>query len=179
MLLQVQVAAGADQQGPPTAGHVRRPSFPAAPTSPRLSQVRRVSAPPPAAKTDPWRKETAWCWSGCLVYLLFMASWVFYFYVRIRYTLTGGVFPYAVTILVFEFISCSSMVVHGLSLLRQRVPRKLDPSSPLPPREYIIRVSRHTPCHIRIYANFCPVPHAAALSNGGHALQKSSHHQGG
>ena len=70
-----------------------------------------------------------------------MAAWVFYVYVRIRYTLTGGIFPYAITILVFEFISSSSMVVHGLSLLRRRVPRKIDPASPPPPREYIIRVS--------------------------------------
>ena len=104
-----------------------------------------MSAPPPAARDDPWRKETAWCLSGCAVYLAFMAAWVFYFYVRIRHTLTGGVFPYAVTILVFEFISCSSMVVHGLSLLRRRVPRKLEPGSPLPPREYIIRVGPSCP----------------------------------
>lgn len=103
-------------------------------------QVRRVSAPPPARKDDPWRKETAWSISGCIVYLLFLAAWAFYFYVRIRYTLTGGLFPYAVVILVFEFISASSMVVHGLSLLRRRVPRKIDPASPPPPREYIIRV---------------------------------------
>lgn len=44
--------------------------------------------------------------------------------VRIRYTLHGGLLPYAIAVLVFEFISSSSMVVHGLSLLRRRIPRK-------------------------------------------------------
>ena len=79
-----------------------------------------MSAPPPAPKSDPWRKETAWNYSGCSVYLLFLCAYVFYYYVRIRYTLHGGLLAYAIVILVFEFISSSSMVVHGLSLLRRR-----------------------------------------------------------
>ena len=79
-----------------------------------------MSAPPPAPKSDPWRKETAWNYSGCSVYLLFLCAYVFYYYVRIRYTLHGGLLAYAVVILIFEFISSSSMVVHGLSLLRRR-----------------------------------------------------------
>lgn len=42
LMLQVSVAAGAAEQGgiPAGTGHARRPSFPAAPTSPRLSQVQ-------------------------------------------------------------------------------------------------------------------------------------------
>ena len=79
-----------------------------------------MSAPPPAPKSDPWRKETAWNYSGCFVYLLFLCAYLFYYYVRIRYTLHGGLLAYAVVILIFEFISSSSMVVHGLSLLRRR-----------------------------------------------------------
>ena len=88
-----------------------------------------MSAPPPAPKTDPWRKETAWNWSGCAVYLAFICGYVFYYYCRIRYTLHGGLLPYAIVVLIFEFISSSSMVVHGLSLLRRRVPRKCAPPS--------------------------------------------------
>ena len=83
-----------------------------------------MSAPPPAPKTDPWRKETAWNWSGLLVYFAFLAGYIFYYYVRIRYTLHGGLLAYSIVVLIFEFISSSSMVVHGLSLLRRRVPRK-------------------------------------------------------
>lgn len=47
-------------------------------------------------------------------------AYCFYFYVRIAYTLNTGIYWYSVAVLVFEFMASSSMVVHGLGLLRVR-----------------------------------------------------------
>ena len=62
--------------------------------------------------------------AGCAVYLIFLAAYVFYYYVRIRYTLKGGLLWYSIMILVFELMASSSMIIHGLCLLRVRIPRK-------------------------------------------------------
>lgn len=58
------------------------------------------------------------------MYFLFLAAYVFYYYVRIRYTLKGGLLWYSVMILVFELMASSSMLIHGLCLLRVRLPRR-------------------------------------------------------
>lgn len=41
---------------------------------------------------------------------MFMVAYVFYFYVRIRYTLTGGFFGYSLAVLIVEFMSSTNMV---------------------------------------------------------------------
>ena len=53
------------------------------------------SAPPLPDLTNPWRKETTWNPSGCIVYSLFLAAYAFYFYCRISFTLGGGLLWYA------------------------------------------------------------------------------------
>lgn len=100
-------------------------------------------APDPLPKTDPWRKETGWNLSGCLVYLMFLAAYVFYYYVRVRYTLAGGYLWYSIAVLVFELMASSSMIVHGLCLLRVRLPRKS--TDPVPAQPYVVRVL--IPCY--------------------------------
>lgn len=47
---------------------------------------------------------------GIAIFSLFMAAYVFYFYVRIRYTLTGGFFGYSLAVLIVEFMSSTNMV---------------------------------------------------------------------
>ena len=100
-------------------------------------------APEPLPKTDPWRKETGWNYSGCLVYAFFLAAYVFYYYVRIRYTLQGGILWYSILILVFELLASSSMLIHGLCLLRVRLPRRSN--QPVPPQPFVVRVL--IPCY--------------------------------
>lgn len=110
----------------------------------RRAHRRSISqAPDPLPKTDPWRKETGWNWSGCVVYILFLLAYIFYYYVRIRYTLKGGIFWYSVLILIFEIMASSSMLIHGLSLMRKRLPRKS--TQPVPPQPFVVRVL--IPCY--------------------------------
>lgn len=47
-------------------------------------------------------------------------AYCFYFYVRITYTLNTGIYWYSIAVLAFEFTASSSMIVHGLGLLRVR-----------------------------------------------------------
>ncbi len=59
-------------------------------------------------------------------------AYCFYFYVRIAYTLNTGIYWYSITTLVFEFLASSSMLVHGLGLLRVRDMRGRTEAPPLP-----------------------------------------------
>ena len=47
---------------------------------------------------------------GLLLFLLFCAVYVFYFYVRIAHTLQTGFLGYSIFVLVIEFISSTNMV---------------------------------------------------------------------
>ena len=84
-----------------------------------------------------------WFATGCIIYALFIAAYIFYYYVRIRYTLQGGILWYSILILVFELLASSSMIIHGLCLLRVRLPRKS--TDPVPAQPYVVRVL--VPCY--------------------------------
>ncbi len=47
---------------------------------------------------------------GICLFSAFMAAYLFYFYVRIRYTLFGGYFGYSLFILLVEFAASTNMV---------------------------------------------------------------------
>ena len=47
---------------------------------------------------------------GIFLFSCFMATYLFYFYVRIRYTLFGGYFGYSLFILIVEFAASTNMV---------------------------------------------------------------------
>jgi len=47
---------------------------------------------------------------GITLFSLFMATYIFYFYVRIRYTLFGGYFGYSLFILIVEMAASTNMV---------------------------------------------------------------------
>ena len=51
---------------------------------------------------------------GITLFSLFMATYVFYFYVRIRYTLFGGYFGYSLFILIVEMAASTNMVCEPL-----------------------------------------------------------------
>ena len=48
--------------------------------------------------------------AGIAIFSLFMATYLFYFYVRIRYTLHGGYFGYSLVVVVIELMSSTNMV---------------------------------------------------------------------
>ena len=145
----LQVRASIGGANTPRATFINVADTPRSTVSARLGRPghahkRTLSqAPEPLPKTDPWRKETGWNWSGCVVYALFLAAYVFYYYVRIRYTLVGALLWYSILILIFELLASSSMVIHGLCLLRERLPRKSE--DPVPAQPYVVRVL--IPCY--------------------------------
>ena len=53
---------------------------------------------------------------GITLFSLFMATYIFYFYVRIRYTLFGGYFGYSLFILIVELAASTNMVCVPLLL---------------------------------------------------------------
>ena len=53
---------------------------------------------------------------GITLFSLFMATYIFYFYVRIRYTLFGGYFGYSLFILIVEMAASTNMVCEFLLL---------------------------------------------------------------
>ncbi len=53
---------------------------------------------------------------GITLFSLFMATYIFYFYVRIRYTLFGGYFGYSLFILIVEMAASTNMVCVPLLL---------------------------------------------------------------
>jgi hypothetical protein len=124
-LLQIPVWSGTDARRDTSA-----PSF---------------TGPPPEVPGNPWRKQTGWNVSGCVIYLLFLCAYFFYFYVRIRYTLGGGILWYSLFVLVFEVLASSSMVIHGLALLRVRKHVRPPPDLQPPEQDYNIRVV--IPCY--------------------------------
>lgn len=63
---------------------------------------------------------THWKWWSILMVLLFCASWGFYFYVRIRFTIPRNYVWYSWTIFGFEILASSNMFIHCLYMLRVR-----------------------------------------------------------
>ena len=63
---------------------------------------------------------THWKWGSLLLVLLFCASWGFYFYVRVRYTIPRNYVWYSWTIFGFEILASSNMFVHCLYMLKIR-----------------------------------------------------------
>ena len=63
---------------------------------------------------------THWKWGSLLLVLLFCASWGFYFYIRVRYTIPRNYVWYSWTIFGFEILASSNMFVHCLYMLRIR-----------------------------------------------------------
>ena len=53
---------------------------------------------------------------GITLFSLFMATYIFYFYVRIQYTLFGGYFGYSLFILIVELAASTNMVCVPLLL---------------------------------------------------------------
>ncbi|DBB16038.1 hypothetical protein WJX82_000557 [Trebouxia sp. C0006] len=57
---------------------------------------------------------------GITLFSLFMATYIFYFYVRIRYTLFGGYFGYSLFILIVEMAASTNMILYGILLTRRK-----------------------------------------------------------
>lgn len=61
-----------------------------------------------------------WNWGAIAAYVIMLATLVFYFYVRIRYTFPRHYLGYSIFILVFEIIGSSNTLLQGLYLLRRK-----------------------------------------------------------